>query len=50
MEGNLNKKMKKKMTENAKKMFADIFFKSGLRNYFKALFKLVCVLHARRLL
>lgn len=42
--------MKKKMpNENTKKMFVDIFFKKGLKHYFTAFFKLVCVLHNRKL-
>lgn len=40
--------MKKKLTDNGKKMFADIFFKKGLACYFRALFKLVCVLQNRK--
>lgn len=40
--------MKKKMSDNSKKMFADIFFKRALHLYFGALFKLISVLHNRK--
>ena len=38
------------MNENEKRMFANFLFKKGLYLYFRALFKLICILHAKNLL
>lgn len=48
-EGNLNKKLKKKLNENEKKMFANIIFKKGLHLYSRALFNIICMLHHKKL-
>ena len=50
MEGNFNKKLKKKMTENSKRMFADIQFKKGLQLYVKSLFRVIAILRSRKLI
>ena len=50
LEGNFNKKLKKKMTENSKRMFADIQFKKGLQLYFKSLFRIIAILRERKLI
>lgn len=35
------------MNDNEKCMFANVIFKKGLHLYFRALFKVICILHAR---
>lgn len=50
LEGNFNKKMKKKMTQNSKKMFADIHFKKGLQLYAKAMLRIIAILRWRKLI
>lgn len=42
--------MKKKLGDNEKCMFSNIIFKKGLYLYFRALFKLMCILHSRKLI
>lgn len=37
------------MTENGRKMFADIHFKKGLQLYIKSLFQIVTILQLRKL-
>ena len=48
-ENNFNKKLKKKMNENSKRMFADIIFKQALHLYSRSLFRIICLLHHRNL-
>jgi hypothetical protein len=38
------------MNDNQKKMFANIIFKKGLYTYFRALFHILCILHAKKLI
>lgn len=49
-QNNLNKKLKKKMNDNEKKMFANIIFKKGLHLYCRAIFNLLCMLHNKKLI
>lgn len=49
-ENNFNKNIKKKMSENQLKMFANFLFRKGQYLYFRAIFKTFCILHAKKLI
>lgn len=42
--------MKKKLNDNEKVLFTNVIFKKGLNFYFRALFKIICILQGDNLL